>query len=80
MICTGNGWACPSCYYREHPFVAKTSFQEVLVNCDDQVLVRQLLEAYVPTEAKRQITQEFNLTMAIRHNRRVKLSSGEDSD
>ncbi len=38
----------------------RNSFVDVLLNIDDQVIVRQLLEAYVPQYAQEKIIAEFN--------------------
>ena len=43
-----------------------SNFQQVLVNGDDQVLVRELLKAYVPIEIQIKITQLFNQEFARR--------------
>lgn len=43
-----------------------SNFQQVLVNCDDQVLVRNLLTEYVPIEIQIKITQLFNQEYARR--------------
>ena len=37
-----------------------SNFQQVLVNGDDQVLVRELLKEHVPIEIQIKITQLFN--------------------
>jgi len=42
------------------------NFQHVLVNGDDQVLVRELLKEHVPIEIQIKITQLFNQEFARR--------------
>ena len=41
-----------------------SNFQQVLVNGDDQVLVRELLKEHVPLEIQIKITQLFNQEFA----------------
>lgn len=60
---SGDGYSHLKCYERVHTFVPKVSFLQVLVNLDDQVLVRELLEALVPELDKARIVQEFNRRM-----------------
>ena len=43
-----------------------SNFQQVLVNGDDQVLVRELLKEHVPIEIQIKITQLFNQEFARR--------------
>ena len=43
-----------------------SNFQQVLVNGDDQVLVRDLLKEHVPIEIQIKITQLFNQEFARR--------------
>ena len=43
-----------------------SNFQQVLVNDDDQVLVRELLREHVPIEIQIKITQLFNQEFARR--------------
>jgi len=43
-----------------------SNFQQVLVNGDDQVLVRELLKEHVPIEIQVKITQLFNQEFARR--------------
>jgi len=43
-----------------------SNFQQVLVNGDDQVLVRELLKEQVPIEIQIKITQLFNQEFARR--------------
>ena len=56
-----------------HPLLVKPvvtnrcfNFQQVLVNGDDQVLVRELLKEHVPIEIQIKITQLFNQEFARR--------------
>lgn len=44
-----------------------SNFQQVLVNGDDQVLVRELLKEHVPIEIQIKITQLYNQEYACRH-------------
>ena len=71
MISTGTGMACEPCYYKKHPFVPKDSFLGVLCNCDDQVLVRRLLEEDVPPGTKARIIDNFNREMTRRYTERL---------
>lgn len=52
------------------PFVRET-FQDVLFNCDDQVLVRTLLKNMVPESTQREIVAAFNDQMLARHERKI---------
>lgn len=51
--------------------IKKETFSQVLTNCEDQVLVRRLLEAFVPVDIQQRITDEFNLAMKERHRERI---------
>lgn len=71
MISTGTGVACESCYYANNPYIKKESFYSVLVNIDDQVLVRQLIDKYMPPEIKQWVIDDFNETMTKRYDSRL---------
>lgn len=45
-----------------------SNFQQVLVNGDDQVLVRELLKEHVPIEIQIKITQLFNQEFIMRQS------------
>lgn len=53
-----------------HGIKQRNTFREILVNCDDQVIVRQLLREFVPEEIKQKIIEEFN-HHATEYNKRV---------
>ena len=38
----------------------QNTFEKVLNNCDDQIIVRELLRQYVPMECKAEIVRKFN--------------------
>lgn len=72
FVITGDGGQAHTlCYEKENPPRVRETFQEVLVNCDDQVIVRQLLAMYVPDDIKKQIVDQFNSEMKERHKRRI---------
>lgn len=59
MISTGNGMAHTACYYRAHPFVPKDTFWQVL-HGEDQELMRELIEHYMPEALQADIVREYN--------------------
>ena len=52
------------------------TFAKVLWNCDDQVIVRELLKELVPEDIQHEVVKRFNLN-ADEHNARV-LKGKED--
>ncbi len=64
---TEKGPMHTSCYARNRPYVPKETFPQVLGNCDDQVLVRQLLLQHVPIHVQGAILREFNEIMQKRN-------------
>lgn len=62
-----GGVAHEVCYHIANPPKIRETFPEVLVNCDDQVLVRKLLIQHVSDETQKVIISEFNQYMNIRH-------------
>lgn len=69
---TDNGkFKHPYCYYQDHPFKPKKTFHEVLNNCDDQVLVRDLLTTFLTSDFQDVIINEFNKIMKARHERLI---------
>jgi hypothetical protein len=75
FISIGSGVAHELCYYKKHPFIHKKTFDAVLKNMDDSVLVWQLLEKYLTDVQKDLIRVEFNKTMQDRYNERIELLS-----
>lgn len=57
-----------ACWEKEHPFVPKRNFDEVLGNVDDQVIVRDLLRRYLSDNTKELITEHFNAAMKRRRS------------
>lgn len=70
-IYTVNGPTHPACYFQQNPIKARTTFLEVLNNCDDQVIVRRLLEELVPMDAKIEVVRRFNEAMRALQTRRT---------
>lgn len=70
MVSDKDGWICEKCYYVTHPFKPYLTFSSVLLNVDDQVLLRNLLEIYVPSDVKLRIREKFNEVMKQRYNQR----------
>ena len=69
---TGNDEVAHTiCYDKAHPPKIKKSFSSVLTNCDDQVLVRELLIHMVPPAIQQDITEAFNKTIQSRHKDRI---------
>ena len=65
-----DGWICERCYYILHPFKQYLTFNSVLHNMEDQVLLRNLLELYIPSDVKLRIREKFNEEMNMRYNLR----------
>ena len=59
------------CYEIANPPIKRKTFKSVLVNCEDQVLVRQLLVSKVPSEIQNEIIESFNETILTRYKRRI---------
>lgn len=79
FITTGGGGSAHAvCYHRANPPKVRETFAQVLGNCDDQVLVRQLLIRYVPAEYKNTIIRDFNNEMARRHKSRIAEEDNRD--
>ena len=47
----------------------RKTFEEVLIQSDDQVIVRELLNKYVPDQVKEQILKEYNDEVACVNGR-----------
>ena len=62
-------WYDDSCWRKLHPFQQCVTFDAVLNNHHDQVLVRQLLLQYVPLDAQEEIIGLFNYEMQRRSGR-----------
>lgn len=70
MISCPGGWQCERCHYITHPFEEYSTFHDVLHNDDDQALMRQLIDRFVPNDAKRKIRDRFNELIRMRYNMR----------
>lgn len=66
-----NGVAHQSCYVKANPPKIRKTFNEVLNNCDDQVIVREMLNEHVDHEVKLLIVKKFNEKMQERHQLRL---------
>ena len=57
------------CYRLRFPFKPRLTFLDVLLNSEDQVIVRELLHEHVPDDVKQRIVVLFNKIMSDRHSR-----------
>ena len=71
FIGTGSGQAHPKCYWEKRPYVPKRTFREVLNNFDDPVIMRDMVEHYMPEQLKQRIVEEFNAFMEKRQSERI---------
>lgn len=62
----------PICYRLKYPFTPRLTFMDVLLNGEDQVIVRELLHHKVPQDVKDEIVILFNKVMSGRHARTVR--------
>jgi hypothetical protein len=62
----------PKCYHLKFPFVPKKTFDQVLGNMDDQIIVKNMLYEILTHEQKRTIVDKFNEIMLKRWIERVK--------
>lgn len=59
--------SCKLCWEQRHPFRPRETFQEMLINTENQTLVRELLESHISPKEQAQILMEFNAEMAERY-------------
>ena len=70
-----TGVAHVLCWHRAHSWHDKASFHEVLMQSDNQVLVRELLERFVSKDSQHLILEAFNAQMQITHHLRRLIAS-----
>ncbi len=72
FVSTGEGVAHYCCFFKDDPPKLKETFLGVLVNYDDQTLVRSLLEEFTLPVIQDEIVRRFNEEMMRRHDCRMK--------
>lgn len=78
FCCVGDDYMHHRCYVIEHPPKVRTSFADVLVSSDDQVLVRELLQRFVPVECKSVIIEKYNEKIQTNHKLMIERLDNED--